>query len=99
MLTQAPCKRCGKMVTTAVHSLLGLDELKAQLADELDAFADGLEALKAIAEKQQAQLLEALIDLVDVQNGPPLPKYAEEWEKAMKVARALIAAAAEREKP
>ena len=30
MLTQAPCKRCGKMVVTAVRSLLGLDGLKVQ---------------------------------------------------------------------
>lgn len=39
------------------------------------------------------QMREALQDLIDVQNGPPLLKYKKEWEDAMaKAGTALIAA-------
>ncbi len=35
-------------------------------------------------------LVMTLRELYDHQNGPPLPKYEEGWEKAMKGARELI---------
>ena len=35
-------------------------------------------------------LLEALRDLMDWQNGPPLPSYTEGWTKAMKAGRDAI---------
>lgn len=38
-------------------------------------------------------LLEALEMLMDVQNGPPLYAWANDWNKAMATARAAIAAA------
>lgn len=39
------------------------------------------------------QLVDALQDLIDVQNGPPMAKYKQAWEDAMaKAGSALIAA-------
>lgn len=37
-----------------------------------------------------SELESALQSLVDLQNGPPLAKYAREWRAAMSVARKLL---------
>lgn len=39
---------------------------------------------------ENERLRDALESLVDLQNGPPLPKYADEWELAMRTARRLL---------
>jgi hypothetical protein len=39
---------------------------------------------------QHQETLEALRDLVDEQNGPPLLRYAASWQDAMKKSRAAI---------
>ena len=36
------------------------------------------------------QMLEALRDLHDCQNGPPLSRHKEEWEEAMEKTRGLL---------
>jgi len=42
------------------------------------------------AEADNARLREALQDLMDVQNGPPLVRDEEDWNKAMSSARAAL---------
>lgn len=58
---------------------------------------EGWTARDALAQQEQAQLVAVLSDLVDLQNGPPLPKYAEEWHRAMDNAAAIIAALKEKQ--
>ena len=52
------------------------------------ALLDEFEQLQA----QVEQLKDALGELRDWQNGPPLPSYTEHWTAAMKKANKLLAA-------
>lgn len=52
----------------------------ANLRDSVAEAADRIEALE-----------EALQSLLDVQNGPPLLKYEDDWQSAMDAARAALA--------
>lgn len=51
------------------------DRVKSNIQAFVDQYADMKEKLKAI---------KLLRDLADLQNGPPLETYLEEWEKTMK---------------
>jgi len=52
----------------------------------------GTEIIEAQAE-QIAKLREVLSDLMDVQNGSPLPKYTEDWEEATAAADEILSEA------
>ena len=43
------------------------------------------------ADRKIKALIDALEELRDVQNGPPLVKYAEQWQAAFDKANALLA--------
>jgi hypothetical protein len=60
-----------------------LTDLSGAPANEVKAVAD-----KAI--KEIERLREALQELVDWQNGPPLVTYTDGWNKAMEKARAAL---------
>ena len=61
------------------------------------SLGDAAEAATGIIEQLQAQVRalerarELLQTLADLQNGPPLPKYEEAWNKAMEDIRAYLA--------
>jgi hypothetical protein len=38
----------------------------------------------------EAEMIVVLRWLVDLQNGPPLPKYAADWQRTMDRARAIL---------
>jgi chromosome segregation ATPase len=93
--------------TTAGRALLdeveGLRKANTELQKHLIAITDkvaNLSADKAVLECQLttakatiAELREALSDLCDWQNGPPLVTYEEGWTAAMKKARELLSTA------
>jgi hypothetical protein len=54
--------------------------------DRHDEAADEIELLR----KERDGLREALQELVDWQNGPPLVTYTDGWNKAMEKARAAL---------
>lgn len=63
------------------------ETLIAQGIDEIERLREAL--LKRDSEIER--LCEALQDLLDVQNGPPLPgRYAKEWRAAVDQARAVL---------
>lgn len=65
------------------------------LLDALAAARQEADALRKLAEEQAKyihRLREALEDLADIQNGPPLPTWAKHWQAAMDEARAALAA-------
>ena len=57
---------------------------------EKDFFMKAPAIIAALREGER--LREALQDLVDLQNGPPLPKYKLDWERVMDHAGELLAA-------
>ena len=73
--TSAPCLRC------RVEQRARTTTYPALIQWALEALV-AMERIKALGETLQ--------DLVDLQNGPPLPKYAAYWEAVMERAKALL---------
>jgi len=59
------------------------------LVGELRSYPQHYTAAHEAADRIEA-LQEALQSLLDVQNGPPLIKYADEWGSAVEAARAAL---------
>ena len=56
----------------------------------------GEKTIAGLVKQECDKLKEALQDLIDVQNGPPLPTYTEAWNAAMAKAQAALAKREER---
>ena len=90
----ALCERTGRrgFVTTVTEwetYIATIDSLRTQLATAIETGDMWCQQAKQSEERETA-LREALQDLFDEQNGPPLEKCAESWQAAHdKAARAL----------
>lgn len=77
------------------RQLADMTKLAISTGDEGTAFyyKDAYEAevkARKLAEADNARLREALQDLMDVQNGPPLVRDEEDWNNAMGAARKAL---------
>ena len=76
-----------------ISALKGRQEGHALLTQTLGGLEQALEAAetsRGAALVDVAEVVDALEDLVDVQNGPPLVSLTEDWTSAMDNARVLI---------
>ncbi len=77
-------------VTELLQRHRAFDRLMADFDSEIQEAERLREALRKCDSEAQ-ELYEALQDLLDVQNGPPLPgRYAKEWKAAVDQARAVL---------
>lgn len=51
---------------------------------------DGIHSGKRIGKSELGDALDALRQLYDVQNGPPLIKYEKDWTEAMELTKTIL---------
>lgn len=77
-------------------SVIGYQLNNKELADFIALACNSHDDLLAERDRLKdinAELVTALNDLIDLQNGPPLLQHAKEWKEAMEAAEAAIARA------